>query len=173
MAGNVIDWTHAKWEVINMKSFDLNIESMCNRNILGPVLFSELQTMQKSLELCDQLFGNMYVIGTQDAKQTAMSLLSRTEKCSLTVWAGWWDIEDEGKYLSVDKSTDKLEDFELKPNWAPGEPNGDTYENCAAMVNGQFKDYFCEKMFCTICYVGYHPTFFVRGRLLIFTLQCT
>lgn len=164
-SGNVADWSDAKWEVTNMSpSSELSETSMCQENYLGPTLFPELLPMEKSNELCKQIGGNMFVIGTEAAKQTALKLLNQTEKCSLRVWTGWWDVEGSNVYSSIFKPEESLESYEMHSNWAPGEPNGDIAENCVAMENSKFRDKSCSTAFCGICYVENHPTFLLRGE---------
>ena len=51
----------------------------------------------------------------------------------------------------------------MKSNWKTAEPNGDTNENCAVMINSQFSDVPCEYKYCGICNIKSTPTFLLRG----------
>ena len=48
--------------------------------------------------------------------------------------------------------------------WSPGEPNGETIENCAVLRrNEQWNDLFCEALTCAICDMKAPPIFEMRG----------
>lgn len=82
MPGNVADWNQTKWEVTNMKSLDSGMDSMCKINALGPVIFSEPQSMKKSVELCNQVAGELLMIDTSQSKTKALQLSDQRPKCS-------------------------------------------------------------------------------------------
>ena len=82
IAGNVADWNQSKWEVKNMKSIDLSMDSMCSINALGPVIFSEPLSMKKSSDLCNQVAGEMFVVDTAEAKTKALQLSNSKGKCN-------------------------------------------------------------------------------------------
>ena len=53
---------------------------------------------------------------------------------------------------------------EIIPNmWRKSEPNGDSEENCASMINNDFVDVPCIWNDCGACEIGKTPVFIIRG----------
>ncbi len=70
------------------------------------------------------------------------------------IWAGWWDLATEGLFVDVNNGTMNLSSTNYSP-WSPGEPNGDTRENCiVSWPGGAWNDQSCNNQYCVACDVG-------------------
>ena len=81
-------------------------------------------------------------------------------------WAGWWDEKTEGKFINAYNEDDYLDPFHYQP-WYPGEPNGNTVENCAVVRVGKntWTDEHCtEKEMCGFCELERAPELMIRGE---------
>ena len=80
----------------------------------------------------------------------------------ISAWVGWWDGIKEGNWVSVLNSTDN-EGF---TNWAPGEPNGGTKQNCARIMfsKKQWASAKCSQEFCAMCKLPHNKKFLIRGK---------
>ena len=80
-----------------------------------------------------------YPTETEAQQTTALELMKNSSICSKPSlygsegsWIAWWDDENEGEWVSAVNSSIKLKNMPYQP-WAPGEPNGETIENCAVL----------------------------------------
>ena len=86
-------------------------------------------------------------------------------------WGSGGGETSEGKWISVPYS-DPLNSKSFAP-WHPGEPNGDTIENCASLHRfifeeenttvSQWYDVNCNKKYCVTCLIQTLPIFILRG----------
>ena len=91
----------------------------------------------------------------------ALGLMQNSSTCSSPsrygsegAWIAWWDDNSEGKWVSAINSSDLLENKPFQP-WAPGEPNGETIENCAVLRrSGTYAWFFLNKTKSTFSLQG-------------------
>ena len=86
-------------------------------------------------------------------------------------WVGWGDWIKEGTWVSVLNSTHHME----FSNWAPGEPNGGTKQNCARMKfsKKQWTSAKCSREFCAMCKLPNMEKFLIRGNCFLVSLSIT
>ena len=71
LKGNVANWDTAEWEVTNMEKIEVNEETLCQAQRLGPVIFSERLGAFQALNLCNKVNGKMFVIKNEEDKNKA------------------------------------------------------------------------------------------------------
>ena len=72
MIGNIADWNHAEWELINMQKIDVEFSEMCKSLALGPILVPEQLPATEFRHLCNQFGGKMFVIKNEEDRQKAL-----------------------------------------------------------------------------------------------------
>ena len=115
-----------------MIEYEVNYDDICIGQKLGPVIFPGRRNFKTSLTLCQSIDGNMIEIESQGQQQKAINLMNSSSNCPAT-WIAWWDQNDEGNWVSAINSSKHLTDGNTFQNWGPGEPNGDTFSNCASL----------------------------------------
>ena len=137
--GDIVNWDTANWNVKNMKEYEGTYEDICKSHELGQVLFPGYRNYTTALSLCQNVRGNLLQIETEDQQNIALDLMQNSSTCSNPslygsegAWIAWWDDNSEGKWVSAINSSELLENKPFQP-WAPGEPNGETIENCAVL----------------------------------------
>ena len=119
----------------------------------------------------------MNVISNKKNNDEIAEMMKNSEMCSTGedgvggIWTGWWDEITEGKWISVPNS-EPLNSYSFAP-WHPGEPNGDTIENCASFHLTKYKDATvpewndidCNRKFCVTCLIETLPMLILRGML--------
>jgi hypothetical protein len=81
-------------------------------------------------------------------------------------WAGWDDEKVEGSFASASTGEILNKSAGFWP-FHPGEPNGDTMENCVVVwpsTGGQWNDYLCSGKNCGFCHLQIRPRFKLRGE---------
>ena len=122
-----------------MIEYDASYDEICTSSELGQVIFPGLRNYSTALTLCQNVKGNLIQIETEAEQQVALDVLKTSSICSDPSvygsegsWIAWWDQPKEGKWVSSVNSSKALEKSSFQP-WAPGEPNGETVENCAVL----------------------------------------
>ena len=124
-----------------MVEYEATYDKICRGQELGQVIFPGLQNYTTALTLCKNVRGNLLQIESVAQQQKAVDLLTNSSICSKNpnetwntgTWIGWSDDDQEGNWISALNSSVSLgkEHFQ---SWRPGEPNGETNENCAALA---------------------------------------
>ena len=166
--GNVINWSNAEWEVSGMVSYNEDNKKICGPLQLGVVLVPELKTIYDSRQICNNLGGKINVISNKKNNDEVIELMKTSQVCLKGggIWTGWWDEISEGNWTSIPYS--KPLNIESFDPWQPGEPNGNTIENCAAITTGsisEWADSDCNRKFCVTCLIQTLPVFILRGVL--------
>ena len=130
--GDIINWNTSQWDVKNMIEHEINYDEVCKSQEIGQVIFSGKRNFTTALTLCQNVHGNLFEIESKGQQQKAIDLMNTSSFCALT-WISWWDENDEGNWVSVLNSSKHLSGNSFQ-SWAPGEPNGDTLENCAFLT---------------------------------------
>ena len=129
-----------------MVEYEATYDKICRGQELGQVIFQGLQNYTTALTLCQNVHGNLVQFETEAQQQKAVDLLTNSSICSKDpnhdwmtgTWIGWSDDDQEGNWVSALNSSVSLgkEHFQ---SWGPGEPNGETKENCVALLsNGRY-----------------------------------
>ena len=116
--------------------------------------------------------GKLIEIESQRQHEQAMNLMNTSSFCP-AAWIAWWDENDEGNWVSAINSSKYLNGNSFQ-NWAPGEPNGDTFSNCARIVlDGRLKGkYVAIHYKVLISSIGYtNPIFQTNGLIHLVTVK--
>ena len=82
LKGNVINWDTAEWEVSNMEKIEVDKNTLCKAQKLGPVIFSERLSAFDLQNLCNKVNGGIFVIKSEEDKNVAWPMKdSRYQKC--------------------------------------------------------------------------------------------
>ena len=117
-----------------MIEHEVHYDDICRSQELGQVIFSGDRNFTAALTLCQDVYGNLIEIESKAHQQKAIEIMKTSSFCDST-WIAWWDENDEGIWKSAINSSKHLSGSSFQP-WAPGEPNGETLENCAALDKG-------------------------------------
>ena len=117
-----------------MIEHEVHYDDICRSQELGQVIFSGDRNFTAALTLCQDVYGNLIEIESKAHQQKAIEIIKTSSFCDST-WIAWWDENDEGNWKSAINSSKHLSGSSFQP-WAPGEPNGETLENCAALDKG-------------------------------------
>ena len=121
-----------------MIEHEVHYDDICRSQELGQVIFSGYRNFTAALTLCQDINGNLIEIESKAHQQKAIEIMKTSSFCDST-WIAWWDENDEGNWVSAINSSKHLTGNSFQ-NWAPGEPNGDTFSNCARIVlDGRLK----------------------------------
>ncbi|XP_071944844.1 C-type mannose receptor 2-like [Antedon mediterranea] len=105
------------------------------------------KTFQDSRDLCKAENADLVTIETE-AERDYISFL-QNEYLGSSALIGLNDIDQEGTWQWIDGLAFHQDDFQ---DWASGEPNGDSGENCVTMkTSGQWKDVSCDLQNRVIC----------------------
>ena len=124
-----------------MVEYEATYDKICRGQELGQVIFPGLQNYTTALTLCQNVRGNLFQMESVAQKQKAEGLLTNSSICSKELtWIGWSDDDQEGNWVSALNSSVSLGEEHFQ-SWGAGEPNGETKENCVAVVtnkNGRY-----------------------------------
>ena len=154
-----------------MVTYNVDYQKICEPLKLGVVLIPELKSIYDSNQICENLGGKMNVISNKETNAEVIELMKTSKICLKGggIWTGWWDENFEGNWISISHS--KPLNIESFDPWQPGEPNGNTIENCAAITTGsvsEWADADCNTKYCATCLIQKLPVFIIRGMLLLF-----
>ena len=137
--GDLVNWETAQWDVKNMIINEVTYDDICKSQELGQVIFPGYRNYTTALALCQNVGGTLLQIETEAQQNLALELMKTSSTCSdisvygaESTWIAWWDHNQEGEWSSSINSSKLLETNDFQP-WEPGEPNGETIENCAAL----------------------------------------
>ena len=131
-----------------MVEYEATYDNICRGQEMGQVIFPVLQNYTTASTLCQNVRGNLAQFETEAQQQKAIDLLTNSSICSkssielgtwIGTWIGWSDDAKEGTWVSALNSSVSLGEEHFQ-SWGPGEPNGETKENCVAMAttNGRY-----------------------------------
>ena len=137
--GDLVNWDTAQWDVKNMIMDEVTYDEICKSQQLGQVIFPGYRNYTTALKLCQNVGGTLLQIETEAQQNVALELMKTSSICSdfsisgaEGTWIAWWDQNQEGEWISSINSS-KLLDTNDFQTWEPGEPNGETIENCAVL----------------------------------------
>ena len=110
---------------------EVHYDDICKSQELGQVIFSGYRNFTTALTLCQNVYGNLIEIESKAHQQKSIEIMKTSSFCDST-WIAWWDENDEGNWKSAINSSKYLSDSSFQ-SWAPGEPNGETLENCVSL----------------------------------------
>ena len=118
---------------------EVTYDEICKSQQLGQVIFPGYRNYTTALKLCQNVGGTLLQIETEAQQNVALELMKSSSICSdfsvsgaEGTWIAWWDQNQEGEWISSINSS-KLLDVNDFQTWEPGEPNGETIENCAVL----------------------------------------
>ena len=118
---------------------EVTYNEICKSQQLGQVIFPGYRNYTTALKLCQNVGGTLLQIETETQQNLALELMKTSSICSdISIswdegtWIAWWDENQEGEWISAINSS-KLLDTNNFQSWEPGEPNGETIENCASL----------------------------------------
>ena len=111
--------------------------------------------------LMDNVYHGMFTKQSTEGKTIFINLSHYNSKISASYWAGFWDVNQEGHFESVN---DGAAIGSHQP-WYSGEPNGGKVENCLVVWpnRGLWNDVDCGKRFSTFCDFEEAPYLQIRG----------
>ncbi len=168
--------------------------SLCSDSSIGNILVPGIWTIDQALTVCKSLGGKQAVVDSRIQAQNLLKLFNSSAQCNahcnalitgevITTfllssiyfaannwfWGGWWDRQKEGVFCNVNDDT-LLTNSEYS-QWARGDPNGDTLENCVSVDNhGLWRDTSCSSKACTFCSIEKTPTYMLRGIIFYILL---
>nr|XP_045595897.1 uncharacterized protein LOC123756697 isoform X1 [Procambarus clarkii] len=158
LQGDVLAWDSAQFEIgTDSSETTLPLTETCN--IVPEPYFMFLDKLQflDAVRLC-RAFGGELTTPRDDLQQKAVYTLAESnrrvcgEEGGPLMWLGITDQHSEGNWRYISTNTN-VSYF----NWAQGQPNGRTMENCAVIKGETFKgrwvDQSCRKSLkvCTLC----------------------
>ena len=118
---------------------EVTYDDICKSREIGQVIFPGYRNYTTALALCQNVGGTLLQIETEAQQNSAVELIKTSSICSDNsvygtegTWIAWWDQNQEGEWISSIDSSKILETNDFQ-SWEPGEPNGLTIENCAAL----------------------------------------
>ncbi|XP_042220632.1 uncharacterized protein LOC121865361 [Homarus americanus] len=156
--GDVIDWDQATFEIgADSSEVEMLISESCNIFPRPYFTFTDKLEFNDAAGLCQAFGGELTTPKDAQQQEVVYKMAQETIKiCSSEggplMWLGITDQHSEGNWHYLRSNTDVS-----YVNWAPGQPNGGTSENCAVMkgetFEGQWTDQSCRKSFkvCTMC----------------------
>ena len=142
---------------------------VCAKARLGLTLVPGQRTHRQGNVVCQNFGGNMAILENHEASVEVMDKVGKSSVCnaiSFPLWLAWNDKRIEGNFESLVKDkTVYLQESRYYNRWLPGEPNGESIENCVKvssqglLVDGQCED---DKL-CVLCYLPSIPNFQMRG----------
>ena len=132
--------------------------------------------MNEAKSLCNKLGGRITVISDLGMQQ---GMFSKHEQfldsvgCkfledSVCLWTGFTDEKVEGQYIDVNKEENLETLFDTSP-MAPGEPNGDSEENCLFVCENRpfWYDVRCSSPLTSFCSIDKNPLIQIRGDIML------
>ena len=116
-----------------MAENEVTYNKICRGQEMEQNIFTGFRNYTTALKVCQNVHGNLVQIETEAQQQEVVHLLKNSSICSNTgSWIGWWDDDQEGKWVSAQNSSVSLgkENFQ---SWGPSLPNGGTRYNCASI----------------------------------------
>ena len=171
--GNIINWDTADWNTSKMTEGTSTYSDVCAKARLGLTLVPGHRTHRQGKVVCQNFGGNMAVLESQNAASKVMDKINKSHVCnsmSFPLWLAWNDQRQEGNYETlINNEMVQLQGSEYYGNWLPGQPNGETVENCVKVSDdGLFLDGNCENnKLCVLCYVPSIPNFQMRGKKVL------
>ena len=114
-------------------------DDICKSREIGQVIFPGYRNYTTALALCQNVGGTLLQIETEAQQNLSLELMKTSSICldiSVSgdegIWIAWWDQNQEGEWTSSINSSKLLDTDNFQP-WEPGEPNGETIENCVVL----------------------------------------
>ena len=144
---------------------------VCAKARLGLTLVPGTRAHRQGKVVCQNFGGNMAVLENQEEFNEVFEKVDNSSVCksmSSPIWLAWTDKKQENTFEAEIKN----KRIELGPGfyntWKPGQPNGETVENCLKISKKGLVDGNCEKdQKCVLCYLPSIPSFEMRGKVFI------
>ena len=118
---------------------EVTYDDICKSREIGQVIFPGYRNYTTALALCQNVGGTLLQIETEAQQNLSLELMKTSSICldiSVSgdegIWIAWWNQNQEGEWTSSINSSKLLDTDNFQP-WEPGEPNGETIENCVVL----------------------------------------
>ena len=158
MAGNVLSWIDLESKWLNL----IKASELCIAAGSVHVHMPWCQGMSEAKMQCEKLRGRMTVIQSMELQRDLFSVFQSDLSCQARIWTGFSDEEAEGSFVDVNDGGNSS----MMP-FSPGQPNGDTEENClyAKSVGNEiyWYDSMCWLERGSFCTFDQNPRVQIRG----------
>ena len=160
---DLLSYDKSELDIEGLTIEDKDISDFCHKNIVGLSLVPEINTYDNIANLCQRLGGSMAKPDSSDEMTNMQNIHNNHSFCHQNdyIWYGFSDKEQEGYFIHQGHN-------EVDPKlFDKGEPNGDVFENCAALRKNRKKliDIGCRYDLCGFCMLQDIPEFRLRGWL--------
>ncbi|XP_066941354.1 uncharacterized protein [Macrobrachium rosenbergii] len=159
--GNYIFW-EAGWTLYNVTSYEMPLAKFCQEDTSKLYFWFPRVLEGEALYICEALGTHLPVVRSLRESQHLYEIMNErwpdSEKCPLFYWSDLNDKRTEGVW--VRGYDDKVDN---ESYWAPDEPNGYRYENCAAIQPDGVIDDDCAWIRCALCTFNEPQRFIIRG----------
>ncbi|XP_068226308.1 uncharacterized protein [Palaemon carinicauda] len=159
--GNYISWD-AGWTLSNVTSYDLSVSKFCQEDTSKLYFWFPRVLETEALYICEALGTHLPAVTSLRESQQLYDLLNEkwpdSEKCPLFYWSDLNDKRVENVWVRGHDGKVDNESY-----WAPDEPNGYRYENCAAIQPDGVIDDDCAWIRCALCTFTEPQRFIIRG----------
>lgn len=147
--GTYIAWDGG-WSLGNVSTYDMPLEEFCNQKVGTSYFWFPLLAKKTAHYICEALGTHLpWVNNIEDIhalQKVSEDAYPDNDNCHANYWMAMTDIAEENVWRSHDGSLVE------KIFWAPYEPNGLRYENCAAVSRYGVADINCEMQIrCAVC----------------------
>ncbi|KAF2353919.1 DNA-directed RNA polymerase phage-type [Trinorchestia longiramus] len=167
VTGDLVAWGR-NWTTVNSRIFEVDLHSLCHDASSSKLLLMPAMNFMESTYLCEGLGGTLYNPPTHDmVRQVVEYFRNRTDSECVLFWSGIWDEPEEGKWKNHFTGLKISQNPELRDvPWAPDEPNGMHFENCAGLDAEGFADDDCQRKRCGLCDVVMGRPWVLKGACI-------
>lgn len=143
LLGNKLSW-ESNWMLRNSSFYVLTLDKLCDKTRELKMKILPAMNFFESAFLCEGLGGQLSIPSSYpEASQMVSAGRAKANANCTLFWTGIWDVPEEGIW------TAHINGSKLAASvWAPDEPNGLHFENCAGLDKEGFADDDCEVKRC-------------------------
>lgn len=159
--GNYISW-EAGWTLRNVTSLDVTLESLCDSDVGPKYFWFPALTDAVAQYVCEALGTHLPFASSMEEAlawhRRAADAYPDSQNCATDYWTSLNDKEEEGVWRRHDGRAVNT------TFWAPHEPSGIIYENCAAIGTFGTGDIDCAtNIYCAVCVFEEQQRFSLLG----------
>ena len=139
LEGDVVKWTATSWADQDAARHRVQLYSLCQTKISSksievfpPMIYDE------ATYICEGFGGELATPATLSQVEILYGIVEKENPECSVLWAGFWDEKIEGKWVHHLNGKEAID-----IPWAPNEPNGIHFENCAGMDKEGIVDADC------------------------------
>ena len=169
ITGNIVDWTTAKWNSVELEEVEINKEDLCeeNKSDSNIILAERRLNFNDTINFCESSLGGKIAVATDKNTLENMKKVFRNagkDTCASHFFTGSTDREVEGHFVNVHTGEAMKE-----VDWEKGEPNNwGTGEDCSTydVDRGTVNDISCDIEYCPICLLEPYAKFELSGACM-------